>query len=234
MFGIRFRLPGSLSQASHRTFGCKESRAENVDIVQLKIKGKDDSSVIYVEAICIPEICAPLKNQNFNSASKKYKHLINLDFADCFDDEGSVTVDVLIGLDFYYSFLTGGIRRGREGPVAICSIFGWILSGTFDVTGNNETFVQLNYTHCLRVNTGVMNESGYNLNEVLNKVWKVDNSGIDNEVGSLATKFLLLRSPVYTIKNINRMPNDYTGSKWKRTNRKHATIYGIFFQKVRT
>ena len=26
----------------------------------------------------------------------------------------------------------------------------------------------------------------------------------------------------------------YTWSKWKRTNRKHATIYGIFSRKVRT
>ena len=154
-----------------QTFGCKESKAQNVDVVQLKIKGKNDSSVIYVEAICIPEICAPFG-----------KHLVNLEFADCFEDKGSVTVDVLIGLDLYYSFLTGGIRRGKEGPVAICSIFGWILSGALDVNGNNETFVQLNSTHCLKVNTGVMDESDYNLNEVLNRFWKVDNSGIDNEV----------------------------------------------------
>ena len=33
-------------------------------------------------------------------------------------------------------------------------------------------------------------------------------------------------------KNINWMI--YTGSKWKRTNGKHATIYGIFSRKVRT
>ena len=53
--------------------------------------------------------------------------------------------------------------------------------------------------------------------------------------GSLATKFLLLRSPVYTITKYQQNAKlIYTWSKWKRTNRKHATIYGIFFRKVRT
>ena len=67
----------------------------------MKIKGKSSSQSFYVEAICVPEICSPLKNQNIEIATGQYEHLLNLDFADCSQGEDSLEVVVLIGLDFY-------------------------------------------------------------------------------------------------------------------------------------
>ena len=45
-----------------QTFRHNESKLKNVDIVQMKIKGKSSNHSVYVEAICVPEICSPLKN----------------------------------------------------------------------------------------------------------------------------------------------------------------------------
>ena len=67
----------------------------------MKIKGKSSNQSFYVEAICLPEICSPLKKQNIEIAAGHYKHLLNLDFADCSQGEDSLEVGVLIGLDFY-------------------------------------------------------------------------------------------------------------------------------------
>ena len=38
-------------------FGHNESKLKNVDIVQMKIKGKSSNHSVYVETICVPEIC---------------------------------------------------------------------------------------------------------------------------------------------------------------------------------
>ena len=67
----------------------------------MEIKGKSSNQNVYVEAICVPEICSPLKNQNIEIAAGQYEHLLNLDFADCSQGEDSLEVGVLIGLDFY-------------------------------------------------------------------------------------------------------------------------------------
>ena len=49
----------------------------------MKIKGKSSNHSVYVEAICVPEICSPSKNQNIEIAAGHYQHSLNLDFADC-------------------------------------------------------------------------------------------------------------------------------------------------------
>ena len=38
-------------------------------------------------------------------------------------------VDLLIGSDFYWDFVSGEMRRGDKGPVAAKTTLGWILSG---------------------------------------------------------------------------------------------------------
>ena len=38
-------------------------------------------------------------------------------------------IDILIGSDHYFDVVTDEIRRGQRGPVAINTIFGWVISG---------------------------------------------------------------------------------------------------------
>ena len=49
---------------------------KNVDIVQMKIKGKSSNHSVYVEAICVPEICSPLKNQNIEITDGQFENLL--------------------------------------------------------------------------------------------------------------------------------------------------------------
>lgn len=65
-----------------------------------------------------------------------YVHLEGLDFADNFDSTESI--DVLIGSDYYWDFVTGDSIKGEHGPTAVDSKFGWLLSGpTYDLSSSN-------------------------------------------------------------------------------------------------
>ena len=84
-----------------QTFGHNEIKLNNVDIVQMNIKGKSSYHSVYVEAIFVPEICSPLKNQNIEIAAGQYENLLNLNSADCSEVEDSLEVGFLIGLDLF-------------------------------------------------------------------------------------------------------------------------------------
>jgi len=57
-----------------------------------------------------------------------YDRLSQLDLADVYLDE-TLEVDLLIGSDFYWEFVTGETIRGEIGPVAINTTLGWVLEG---------------------------------------------------------------------------------------------------------
>ena len=65
-----------------------------------------------------------------------YPHIPELDLADFVEGQGSQhdTIDVLIGSDYYWNFVTREMARGDSGPVAINSVFGWMLSGKAELT----------------------------------------------------------------------------------------------------
>ena len=61
----------------------------------------------------------------------------------------SFDVDLLVGLDFYYSFITGNVKRGQIGePIAIESKLGWILTGPLK---SNLVQTYLSDTHILHI-----------------------------------------------------------------------------------
>ena len=64
----------------------------------------------------------------------KYTHLSSLELADCPGDTKIDAIDVLVGSDYYWNFVTGETRIGTDGPIAICSKLGWLLSGAVDST----------------------------------------------------------------------------------------------------
>ena len=43
-------------------------------------------------------------------------------------------IDVLIGSDFYWDIVTGDLKIGEKGPIAISSRLGWLLSGPIEST----------------------------------------------------------------------------------------------------
>ena len=66
------------------------------------------------------------------------------------------SINILIGLDYYYLFVTGDIILGEPNePVALNSIFGWILCRTFVET----TQTNFNVIHLFRGDT-LWNKTG--------------------------------------------------------------------------
>ena len=70
-------------------------------------------------------ICSPISNQTIEVAKTIHDHLRDLPFAD-FNNNGdnNLNIDILIGGYFYWSFLSGNIRKGRTGSIALETTLG--------------------------------------------------------------------------------------------------------------
>ena len=98
----------------------------------------------------IPNICSPISCQTIELAKATYEHLIELDLADGCNETSNLDVDVLIGGDYYWRFMTGKMIRGDDGPVALHTILGWVLSGLIDGS-NSLTTSTLMTNHVLKI-----------------------------------------------------------------------------------
>ena len=134
-----------------QTFGNEKSSAKLFDVVKIKLNGMEKDFVI--EALVVPQICSPITNQMVTRVSQNYPHLKNLKLADSFDEQ-LMNIDILIGTDFYHTFFTDEIIRGKSNePVALSSHFGWALSGNYKVnekqkSKNTHTFFVDNESFC--------------------------------------------------------------------------------------
>ena len=100
------------------------------------------------------------------------------------------SIDMLIGSDIYWDFVTGETKRSPgENLVAVNSIFGWLISGPIERSKQeNNKAVTLTATYMLKIGCYAANgERG--LNENISKFWDLDAVGIkDNEI-SIYEKF---------------------------------------------
>ena len=80
--------------------------------------------------------------------ASKYTHLQGLDLADtCSSSNHQGGIDVLIGSDYYWQIVTGDVVSGESGPVAMNSIFGWLVSGPI----NDSSVVNSMYSSNLAI-----------------------------------------------------------------------------------
>ena len=82
-----------------------------------------------------------IQNQAIQFAVESYDHLSHIELADSmkFSQIFGMDVYLLIGSDFYWNFLTGEIRRGEVGPVAMKTKAGWALSGPVCQPSTSQT-----------------------------------------------------------------------------------------------
>ena len=108
------------------TFMNKTCQNSKLKRVSKNLKGASNFK-FSTEALCTPFICLHLKNQPITFAWKNFEFLKDLELADtgCSDD-----IELLIGSDFYWAFVTGNVRLRKVGePVGVESKFGWLLNG---------------------------------------------------------------------------------------------------------
>ena len=117
-----------------KTFGEVSAKLQRFDIVQVVVQTIDDMEV-YVSAYVVPTICAPISNQMIQFTQETYPHLHGLELADNSHGSKELSVDLLIGADFYRHYVTGEtVRDVNPGPVAILTKLGYVLSGPVNVS----------------------------------------------------------------------------------------------------
>ena len=123
-----------------KTFGGIEtSQVKRLDVVKIKVKHKKFERFTFIEALCVPEICSPIANQRLAKA-QRIEEFVGLEFAD-FCNDFSLSIGVLVGIDFYFQFFSGKRILSKEKVVACESALGWILCGSFGASRVNERFI---------------------------------------------------------------------------------------------
>ena len=79
-------------------------------------------------------------------------------------------IDILIGLDYYWTFVTDEVRRGENGPVAINSRLGCLVSGP--IYDNNLESEE--DTHAMLIAT----KESESVEMLVEKLWSLDSLGI--------------------------------------------------------
>ena len=190
-----------------KTFGGNEN-SNCLDAVKFAVKSDKRTENIYVNAF-VSTICKPLSGQAINLAVETYDHLKGLKLADSHSSNNETRVDILIGADHYWDFMTNDIRKGKFGPVAIYSKLGFILSGPI---GNGYSkFSGIVSTHSLKIAT----ESG--LDKKLDKFWDLESVGVLPQERTFLDEFkdsVKFDGSRYEVKlpfkdNVNNLANNY-------------------------
>ncbi|KRY99907.1 hypothetical protein T4B_12833, partial [Trichinella pseudospiralis] len=129
---VRIKIANQLGLKGHpehvKITRLGDSCGQHKRLQRVKFRLKDvrnDREGLSMEALCVPTICKLSANPNL----KDWKYLQSFDLADQFP-RPAAEIDVLIGMDFYHKFATNEtIKGGENGPHAMESSLGWILSG---------------------------------------------------------------------------------------------------------
>ena len=134
--------------------------------------------------LAIPFICSPIAKQPLSFAKHYYPHLRGLELAD--NNEDNCEIDLLIGADNYWGMVTGTVRRGESGPMAVKTSLGWVLSGP---TRNlDNCAVNVNAAHVMRVESERVERDVQN--EQLHKFWDLESLGIKAQEDTVYDRFI--------------------------------------------
>ena len=125
-------------------FGQNEAKHTECDIVQIKIQCRgSNTDAIYVTATVVPKICDNISYERIKWHALDYDCFKELPFADKSItgkyNNNNQSIDILIGADYYWSFIEDHIIRTKKGPVAIKSKLGYVISGPININKKVNT-----------------------------------------------------------------------------------------------
>ena len=132
-----------------KTFGSTEPQDVSCDVIELGVRVEGDDTMKF-SALVVSSICNPLMSQPINHSRQSCDHLVGLELADSAEMSDVIEIDVLIGSDMYWDFVSGEVIRGDCGPTAIHTKVGWILSGPMKPLGVSVNLT-LTSAHTLKV-----------------------------------------------------------------------------------
>ncbi|XP_044164876.1 uncharacterized protein LOC122948842 [Acropora millepora] len=165
-----------------KTFGNDvTSQPTECEKVRVSVGNINKLSSREIEVFVVPTICSPIGSQQINTAQNQFAHLQDIELADSNHGNEELQIDLLIGADFMWSFFTGVTKRAEnnEGPVASCTILGWVLSGPVSGERKKPRLSSVNFvaTHVLKAATQTQHE-GPATEELLHRLWDLDSIGI--------------------------------------------------------
>lgn len=172
------------------TFGAMQEHTQVCPIVSVGIRLREGYPNVLLSLYVVPTICEPILSQPITASVESHDHLLKLELADSADGSSYLPVDILVGCDYYWDLVTGSVCRGVQGPTAIHTKLGWVLSGP---TQSSEAMVQsaacVVTTHLLRVDSQPIDESAQ-LSEQLRSFWELESLGIREEDKTLYDEFV--------------------------------------------
>ena len=169
-----------------KVFGGNSS-VKNIETFCVKDISGNES--VYVSAF-VSDICQPLTGQAIEMAVKNHPYLQNLHLADSNPECRSLDIDLVIGVDQYWSFFGNTlIRNEHGGPIAMGSKLGFVLSSPVlspeNCTSSTNLLVS---THSMKIQSEFINEN-VKLSEMVDKFWNLESLGISPTEASIYETF---------------------------------------------
>ena len=168
------------------TFGASRGETQTSSVVKVGLELKD-GSLLELSLLVMPIICEPLTGQPIASSVDMYPHLATLNLADDSTGDSTMEIDILIGSDYYWELVTGETCRGSNGPIAIHTRLGWVLSGPTSSGMATQSSVNLITTHILRADT--REDDTTSLDKELRSFWEIESLGISEQEKTLYDDF---------------------------------------------
>ena len=162
---------------------CKEYDCVTINIFMT------DGSTLPVSTLSVPSTCPPVHNQVSGDLPVLHESISGLDLAD--NCNSSASIDVLLGADVYWKVVTGEVRRADNGPVAIATRLGWVLSGPTTVAqdSSNVTSAQCVQSCVNKLPAPLSDSDGNQLTQQSREFWERESLGIAAQEPSILEKF---------------------------------------------
>jgi len=140
------------------------------------VSGHSSHHNIPFSALVTDKICNPIQRVPSGPWMEQMKSL-KMMMADPCTDNSAGDIDLLIGADLYWKIVTGKNFLLKDGPMAVESLFGWILSGQLVETGTGRS--SKDGVVMLSLTEGIKNEVAYKELQQMLEIESIDTVNSD-------------------------------------------------------
>ena len=137
----RFHL--QVTSTALSSFGHPVSSARLLQVATISVHARDQAA-IPILVLVAPRLAAPLQS-SIRMEIRKMPYLRDLQLAHPVSEDENFDINILVGADYYWAFVQDRIIRG-DGPTAVQSRLGYLLSGPLPQSSTAVTLVHVNFT----------------------------------------------------------------------------------------
>ena len=156
------------------------------DVVNITVSDRAGQQSGQIVPIVVEEMCNSKQSHELDIAEGTKIRLNEFDLVDNYYTDEEILVEILIGLDCYWSIVMGGVIRTSSGPLAVASKFAYVLSGPIEdrkvlnVTTSNIYQLAPPVTKSM-TNVMTIDLKPYEITKSLNKFWDTESLGVVKE-----------------------------------------------------